>query len=193
MNVVVPRRDDCFRERGNAVVLQRLGLTKYTQQLKEFWPGRGHHWDGVVYGKDGDVDVVLLIEAKAHIGEMNSSPMNRKTTKTVNQRICALKKAAQHFGAKFNEFWTGSKYQTANRLAFAYFLSGVAKKPARVVYVLFTGDREIAHGKIATKEMWEKKFNSAIEDLGLPTDDSKCGRRVKSMLQCVIVPVEGLE
>lgn len=193
MKVIAPIKDDGYRERGNTTVLERLGLSKYTADLKGFWPARGHHWDGVISVKDGDKDVVLLIEAKAHIGEMNSSRMNRKTPATVVTRERALCDTAHYFGIEPNVNWTGAKYQTANRLAFAYFLSKFANKPACVVYVLFTGDKEMSRGKVATKEMWEKKFNAAIEDLGLPTDDSEQGKKVKSMLRCVIVPVEELE
>lgn len=40
-------------------------------RLNEFWPNGGPHWDALGKGNDGSI---FLVEAKAHISEMVSSP-----------------------------------------------------------------------------------------------------------------------
>ena len=138
-------------------------------------------------------ETILLMEAKAHISEMDSSSMDKSTPETTKQRLASLKKTADYFGAKFNEAkWTGAKYQTANRLAFAYFLTEILKRPARVIYIMFTGDKEMTDGKVETKDDWDAKFQESFTILGLQTDDTENGRKAKSFLRGITVPVEWL-
>lgn len=188
--VLSPRKEEGYKEDGNAEVLEKLGLSRYYEELTKFWPKQGHHWDGVAKAKDG---TILLIEAKAHISEMDGAPMDDENPETTKQRHDALKETATYLGAVFDrENWTGAKYQMANRLAFAYFLSAKLNKPARVVYIVFTGDTEMTDGKDETIDDWRTKFLEAIDTLGLATDDTDYGSRVRSILQWFTVPVKWL-
>src|SRR6266496_4183855 len=65
-----PRADDDFSEYRDASFLDALGLGSLSQDLRSFWPVRGPQWDALGLVSDGRV---LLVEAKAHIAEMNSS------------------------------------------------------------------------------------------------------------------------
>ena len=188
--VLSPLKGEDYKECGNSKVLEKLGLSEHKEELINFWPQQGHHWDGVAIAKDG---TALLIEAKAHISEMDSSPMDRSTPVSTRLRLASLKETAEYFGARFNaDNWTGAKYQTANRLAFAYFLTEKLNKPARVVYIMFTGDKEMTDGKVETGKEWDNKFQEAFRILGLPTDDSENGRKAMGMLQKMMVPVKWL-
>ncbi len=188
--VLSPLKGEDYKECGNAKVLEKLGLSEHVKELEKFWPKQGHHWDGVAIAKD---ETILLMEAKAHISEMDSSSMDKSTPETTKQRLASLKKTADYFGAKFNEAkWTGAKYQTANRLAFAYFLTEILKRPARVIYIMFTGDKEMTDGKVETKDDWDAKFQESFTILGLQTDDTENGRKAKSFLRGITVPVEWL-
>lgn len=188
--VIAPLKDEHYSEISNVKILEALNLSDHIKELDDFWPRQGHHWDGVALAKDG---TVLLIEAKAHISEMDSSPMDDSNSSTANLRIKSLEETAKHLGATFSkDDWTGVKYQTANRLAFAYFLAVKMKKPARVVYIMFQGDKQMSDGEIETTEAWGAKFQEAFRILGLPTDDSESGKKVKSMLRGITVPVDWL-
>ena len=60
-----------YTEYSDADFLGVLGLDTNRIRLHEFWPKGGPHWDALGRGSD---DTVFLVEAKAHIGEIVSTP-----------------------------------------------------------------------------------------------------------------------
>lgn len=169
-----PLRRDAYSEYGSAEVLKKLFRSDefdgLISALEAFWPSPSQHWDAVAQARDG---TVLLFEAKAHVSELDSSPMDKKTKETTELRLNSLKETAEYFGAKYTEDgWTGKKYQTANRLAFAYFLNKKLRIPARVEYLIFLNDTKITDGRIETQEDFECKFREADNILGFANTPS---------------------
>ena len=64
-----PLAADDFAEYRDHAFLDRLGIELAERDLASFWPRRGPQWDGLGRTDRGDL---ILIEAKAHIGEMVS-------------------------------------------------------------------------------------------------------------------------
>ena len=66
-----PLESDDFAEYRDNAFLRRLGLDELRPELAKFWPQRGPQWDGLARSENGHV---LLVEAKAHVGEFCSGP-----------------------------------------------------------------------------------------------------------------------
>jgi hypothetical protein len=64
-----PRSDDEHAEYRDARFLETLGLGGLKDDLAAFWPARGPQWDALGVAPGGKV---ILVEAKAHAGEMAS-------------------------------------------------------------------------------------------------------------------------
>jgi hypothetical protein len=66
-----PKKKEHYAEYKDQAFIEKLRIEPSLRvPLHEFWPKNGPQWDGL-----GKVDnSVLLIEAKAHIPEINSSP-----------------------------------------------------------------------------------------------------------------------
>ena len=131
----------------------------------EWWPQRGnaHNWDAVAV-LDGDE--WLLVEAKAHLGELATScAAVEGEGREMISRACAATRAA--LGAHGVDWLTGY-YQMANRLAFLHFMkqNGVA---ARLLFVYFVGDQRTG-GTVApqTEAGWLPALEAQDTHLELP-------------------------
>ncbi len=107
---------------------------------KAFWPQHAgiQNWDAVArLDVDGTTEW-LLVEAKAHIGEIKSNcgakPEGGRGTITA-----ALDETKRSLGVDAGRDWLNFYYQFCNRIAVADFLRrhGI---PARLLFIYFTGD-----------------------------------------------------
>jgi hypothetical protein len=156
-----PLADHKFAEYRDSEFLRRIGAEHLTSNLMKFWPRRGPQWDGLAVSDAGDV---LLVEAKAHIGELCSpatqaSPSSRKTIER------ALKDTISYVRAKPNAPWSGAFYQLANRLAHLYFLRKHGLK-AWLVLINFVGDDDMS-GPRSERE-WNAAYQVVWHVLGVP-------------------------
>jgi hypothetical protein len=141
-----------------------LGLRRLAPALEEFWPKRGPQWDALA---TTDADQVLLIEAKAHIGEFCSPPSQASPASLeVIQR--ALRELAADLGLSETgaERWHARFFQYTNRLAHLSWLrrQGV---DAWLILVGFTDDDDMP-GK-TTAEAWEAAYLVVDYALGIPS------------------------
>jgi hypothetical protein len=154
---------DDFAEYRDADFLNLLGLSRLAPQLKEFWPNRGPQWDALGVSDKGDI---LLVEAKAHIGELHSPPSaaGEKSARIIG---AALLETATAFGVAAQTKWGANFYQLANRLAHLHFLRkhGV---PAWLVLVNFTGDDDMCGPLDAAG--WDGAYEDAHRALGITRD-----------------------
>lgn len=157
-----PRNDDEYAEYRDTSFLREIGLEHLEANLREFWPSRGPQWDALGRTSDGRV---ILIEAKAHAGELASSCAARTTSRLLIDR--ALDAAKKHYGAEPRADWANGYYQYANRLAHLHFLreNGVA---AELMFVYFVNDRDV--GGPSSKFEWAAVVKKCHEALGLPDD-----------------------
>ena len=78
----------------------------------------------------------LLVEAKAHILELNSSP-TRASGKSLQQIRRSLNEVKAYLGSACPHNWSSLLYQYANRLAHLYFLRELNAIDAYLVFVYF--------------------------------------------------------
>jgi hypothetical protein len=125
------------------------------EQWLTFWPqsGNAQNWDAVGLTRVNGKQTWLLVEAKAHLGELQST-CGAKSPDSVARINAALNDTKAAVGASATADWLKPYYQYANRLAALKFLSDQGVE-ARLVLVYFTGDR------------WPYNFNVVA-----PTDEA---------------------
>jgi hypothetical protein len=156
-----PLTMDGHAEYRDADFLAALDLHHYISDLAEFWPQRGPQWDALGISNRGDI---LLVEAKAHIGEMCSPGTSAGD---ISRRLIAdrLQQCADKLGATDKgALWPDHFYQLSNRLAHLDFLRsrGVS---AYLVMVNFLNDPDVSGP--ATAEAWKAAYQVAFHVLGL--------------------------
>jgi hypothetical protein len=110
------------------------------------WPVKGEqqNWDAVglltPLNDSHNESEIILIEAKAHTGEINTPPCKAVSPTSIAKISNTLKKTAEDLGVEFNEkVWMKSYYQLANRLAIYDFLKRNGYKP-HLILLYFIGD-----------------------------------------------------
>jgi hypothetical protein len=103
-----PTASDEYAEYYDEEFLARLGITKLKVPLKEFWPPSGPRWDGLAKTVSGKL---ILVEAKAHIGEVIKYGSAATNPKSICKIGKALAKAKKAFGATDDAPWETPFYQ----------------------------------------------------------------------------------
>ena len=147
---VSPLEHDDFAEYRDGGFLDALGLGHLSSSLHNFWPRLGPQWDALGTTGKG----VVLVEAKAHIGEFRSPPSQAGAT-SLAKITAAFKMTQMALGVSTTSDWTGSFYQYANRLAHLLFVS-------------FINDVDMRGPSSATE--WHDAFREANDVLGLSAD-----------------------
>lgn len=158
-----PLEEDQFAEYRDVAWLRRVGLPELVRSLPDFWPTRGPQWDALARTDAGGV---VLVEAKAHIGEFCSPPSQAspvsfaKIAAALNSTAAALEVAETS-----QPEWLRHFYQYANRMAHLLWLrdQGVDAKLALVGFV--HDDRMPGR---TTREAWQAAYLIADRILGLP-------------------------
>ncbi|HEY3637376.1 MAG TPA: hypothetical protein VGK90_04430 [Rhizomicrobium sp.] len=160
INWLSPLADDEYAEYRDDAFLERIGCMQLGSSLRQFWPSRGPQWDALGQTEKGDI---LLVEAKAHIGELCSPPTQAKGNAR-DQIYAALGKTAKACNATPRAAWTDLFYQFGNRLAHLYFLrqEGI---PAWLVLVNFVGDVDM-QGPVCKRE-WIAAYHVVQHAMGL--------------------------
>lgn len=158
-----PLRDDAFAEYRDEAFLTLLGLSHLTNELRRFWPQKGPQWDAL--GRT-DSKQVLLVEAKAHIGEF-CSPGSEASEQSLLLIRSSLEATASELGVSPDDAkqWHRKFYQYTNRLAHLSWLvrHGV---DAHLVLVGFCGDADMPGD--TTRAAWVAAYKIADFALGLP-------------------------
>lgn len=131
-------------------------------KLKAFWPKNGPQWDGlgIVKDKNGKSGV-LLVEAKAHINETNSTlkATSNESIKKIKESIGISQK---YYDINPND-WTNNTYQLGNRIAYLYFMNIILDIPTWLVLINFIdGDY-----KSTTTEQWINHYNDIYKQMGI--------------------------
>lgn len=118
--------------------LDALGLGQFNAARAQFWPNGGPQWDGLAKVKNQHETGYVLVEAKAHPGETHSTTQaSKESLKKING---SLKVTQMHLQIPRKD-WTKNYYQTANRLAFLYFMNVQLDLPTWLVFINFTDDQ----------------------------------------------------
>lgn len=156
-----PLASDDFAEYRDAAFLDRLGLASLSADLAGFWPSRGPQWDAL--GRT-DRDDILLVEAKAHVGELCSPATQASAVSRarIEDRLSAVATALH--ARPGHAPWTDHFYQLANRIAHLWWLRerGIA---AWLVLVNFLGDSDMRGPSSASE--WQAAYQVAWHVMGL--------------------------
>jgi hypothetical protein len=147
-----------------------LNSPRALAEWAHFWPTRGSapSWDGVGVLHEAAVpEQWVLVEAKANHPEFVGAP-TRASGKGLQQIQRALNLTKRRLGVHRHFDWTGSYYQSANRLAVVSFLNRHGA-PASLVEVFFIGDR-FPDGRACpeTHADWQPLLEARRLTLGLP-------------------------
>jgi len=136
---------------------------------REFWPqGAGiQNWDGVAKLQMDGRDEWLLVEAKGHCGEAESS-CAAKPEGGLDKIRQALEATKRSLGVDASRDWLNGYYQYCNRVSILHFLEthGVA---ARLLFVYFTGDTTAGRECPKNESGWRGALDGQDAHVGLPT------------------------
>ncbi|MFY4775174.1 hypothetical protein [Metabacillus sp. RGM 3146] len=159
-----PLKKDSYKEyRNNFMELWDDWKAKKTV-LDKTWARMGPQWDGIaaVKGKDGRYGL-LLIEAKAHVNEMNSAIRARDESK--ERIIKVLEEVKKYFGSNTElKIWIERYYQLSNRLAYLYLLNEKLGIPTWLVLINFEEDPSYIDTR---KETWVNHYREVFSHLDL--------------------------
>ena len=160
-----PIECDKYAEYSDQDFIDLLELELRGCPLERFWPKRGGpNWDGLA---KTDRSQVLLVEAKAHFGEMAGSGSSATSPTSIERIDLSLKRTQQFLGASQSVDWARSAfYQYANRLAHLYLLSELNGLDAYLLMVYFLNDVEM-QGPSKISE-WNDANCEQFSKLGLP-------------------------
>lgn len=156
-----PLEQDDYAEYRDQAFIDRLGVPAESVALKSFWPRHGPQWDGLARTDDGQL---MLVEAKAHIPEMVSTPTRAKG-KSLAMICKSLDETKRFLRSRAKVDWSTCFYQYTNRLAHLYFLRERARLPAYLLFVYFLQDH--AMGGPTTQGEWEGAIELVETFLGL--------------------------
>jgi hypothetical protein len=134
---------------------------------KNFWPQKGNiqNWDAVGTLQKGADTEFLLVEAKAHLGEIKSQ-CQAKESEGKPLIVKALDEAKLAFGVSLDKNWRQPYYQYCNRLTALYFLTkhGIG---ARLLFIYFLKDirQDIAICP-KTEAEWQTELGKMYDHVG---------------------------
>lgn len=156
-----PLENDDYAEYRDQAFLKQLGIPVGSVDLKSFWPRLGPQWDGLARTDRGDL---ILVEAKAHISEMCSSPTGAKG-KSLGLIRASLDETKRFVRSRAKVDWSTCFYQYTNRLAHLYFLREKARLPAYLLLIYFLNDHDMSGP--TTEAEWQGAIKLTETFLGL--------------------------
>jgi hypothetical protein len=156
-----PKAEDDYAEYRDQAFIDLLGIDLVNVPLKDFWPSGGPQWDGLAKSSEGNI---FLVEAKAHISEINS-PGSKAKEKSLHRIQARLEETKAYLGGTTEIDWSASFYQYTNRLAHLYLLRVLNNLPAYLVFVYFVNDREMDGPR--SKAEWEGAIKLLHRYLGI--------------------------
>jgi hypothetical protein len=145
--------------------------TSVRSAWKLFWPqsGNAQNWDAIATASIDNQHEWLLVEAKGHLKEMNSTcgasgPSRQKIRLALEQTSRAVGNRLQPM-----DNWLSPYYQYANRLAALHFLRNVCKPAikARLLFVYFCGDPHKYADCPKTEQAWMPDLQKMSNHLGI--------------------------
>jgi hypothetical protein len=155
--------EEGYQEYNDAKFLIAVRQADLSFELQRFWPSGGPSWDALAIVYTGGPPGVLLIEAKAHPDELESS-CKAKDKVSIRKIQAGLDATKAWLGADKSSDWYKQYYQAANRLSHLYFLREIAKIPAWLANIYFVDDTS----HISTPRVeWDRTIAEVEKRLGL--------------------------
>lgn len=152
----------------------------------EFWPQSGNqqNWDAVGVATFKHGDEWILVEAKAHKGELTSN-CGASQGGGLPLIECSLKNTKQRLGVAEDRDWLKGYYQYCNRLALLNFLVDKSVS-ARLLFIYFVGDK-FPDGSVEcpnSAEEWYSSLSEMDKHVGLANDSP-----LRARIHRVFLPV----
>jgi hypothetical protein len=155
-------------------------------EWKNFWPQTGNvqNWDALGTLQKGSEKEFLLVEAKAHLGEIRSQ-CGAKEIGGKPLIVKALDEAKREFGVSRDKDWLQPYYQYCNRLAALHFLikHGIG---ARLIFIYFLGDNRRNATCPKKEEEWNVELEKMYAHIG-PLKNSALTNRIHHLFLSVRV------
>jgi hypothetical protein len=164
--------------------IEFLSNLKNYEEIKKnwvkYWPQRSQHWDAVILNADDEKWEYVLVEAKAHLGELES-PCQAEAEGSKNTIKKAFETTKNRFNIQTQNDWLEKYYQLANRLAFVNFMldNGISASLLNIYFINgwikrdLDTKRVIEDKSVKTIEEWHKKIKEEYEYLGINNDTKK--------------------
>ena len=158
---ISPIESDDYAEYRDDAFLNLLGIASPSLPLTSFWPTGGPRWDGL--GRTSTAKP-LLIEAKAYIEEMVSTPTSASEP-SLSIIQSSLREVQQFLRATPPHDWSVLFYQYANRLAHLYYLRERNGIDAYLIQVYFVGAPDVEQPSTASE--WRAALRVLKRCLGI--------------------------
>jgi hypothetical protein len=146
-------------------------------RVRRWWlahEGNIPNWDLIVQAADRGGPALVLVEAKAHVGEFDCKPKpislridddaQARTTENHLQISRAIAEASSALSSRGISVSRDHHYQLSNRIAMAWKLASLGV-PNTLVFLGFTGDREISRDGdyFANGDHWRRAFTNYLK------------------------------
>lgn len=157
-------------------------ITGIKKDKFSFWPERQPQWDAI--GINTEKKVLYLVEAKAHLNELNSK-MNASNKKSQQRIEESMRYVFDKYYPKGNfDSWKNSYYQMGNRLTFLHFLNEITWETGWEVRLILLNFVDDFTYKPTTLLEWEKHYRDVFKEMtgheSEPTDLKKIYYSVKN-------------
>lgn len=143
-----------------------LSVLKISKKDMDFWPSGQPQWDAIGFVQ-AEPKTIILVEAKAHLDEMNSSctAKSEKSTRLIENTLKETYEKLTHDNNKEfkKDIWMKKYYQLGNRLAFLYKLKEKGYK-VKLVLLNIVNDPTLGNKKASEKE-WIDHYNEVFKKL----------------------------
>ncbi len=151
-----------------------------------FWPQTGNvqNWDAVGTLQKGASKDFLLVEAKAHLGEIKSQ-CGAKEIGGKPMIVKALDEAKLAFGVSQEKDWLQPYYQYCNRLTTLYYLikHGIG---AQLLFIYFLGDKQPSAICPEREEVWNIELGKMYAQIG-PLENAELRSRIHHLFLPVCI------
>lgn len=159
-----------YKLNNNNPNLSVLGICKKDM---DFWPNGQPQWDAIGY-VSSEPKTIILVEAKAHLNEMNSSctAKSDESKKLIENTLKETYENLTHDKSKKfdKDIWMGKYYQLGNRLA---FLNKLKEKGYNVKLVLLNIVNDPTFEAVSDEkwiEHYDEVFTELLESKKVPND-----------------------
>jgi hypothetical protein len=161
---------------------------KTRKKWREFLPPQDklQNWDAIGLAEiDGKVEWIL-VEAKAHLGELRSDCL-ASTVNGLAPIRDAFAQIKHDLGVREVLDWLNGYFQYCNRIAALWFLRR-SKLNARLLFIYFTGDEFPMHAFDCPEDQegWQDALEERRKHVGLPADHALADR-----IHEIYLPVAG--
>lgn len=133
------------------------------KKIFSFWPGNQPQWDGIALSKDKKT--LYLVEAKAHLSELNSK-LSASSDTSVKLIKDSMKEVFQNYYPNGNfKMWTDKYYQLGNRLTFLHKLNDVSDITGIKVKLVLLNFVEDYTYKPTTEDEWKEHYKRVFCDM----------------------------